>query len=143
MLQATLPDIVSDIISPIREDTKTVLLVEEEPLVRSILCRLLKEYGFFTMEAANGAEAVIRAEVFFYPIHLLIADLSIKKMSGYELADRMAFLHPETRVLFLSNLSDRTCAGDQAPEQGAAFLQKPFAPDALLQKVFELLSADS
>ena len=86
-----------------------------------------------------AADQVDDLKIYYYESTRIAGETILR----YELADRMAFLHPETRVLFLSNLSDRTCAGDQAPEQGAAFLQKPFAPDALLQKVFELLSADS
>jgi CheY-like chemotaxis protein len=137
MLQQTVPVRISDGINSCSEAMETILVVEDEPLVRSLLICLLREHGFFILEAANGFDAIVLAEAFLYPIHLLIADLSMPKMSGFELADHMASLHPESYVLFLSGYIDGILPGHQAPKPNIAFLQKPFRPDALLQKVFE------
>jgi two-component system cell cycle sensor histidine kinase/response regulator CckA len=142
MFQDTLPDTVSDFVFPHRERTKTVMLVEDDPMVRLILCRLLREYGFFILEAANGPEAVFLAEVFFYPIHLVITDLSTPKMTGYELAERMASLHPETQVLLLGEQGGMM-PGWQALLSNITFLQKPCRPDALMEKVCEVLYRES
>ncbi len=74
------------------------------------------------------------------PIHLLLTDVVMPRGSGTELAQRLRALHPETRVLFMSGYIEDGVLPEGAGQPGAAFLQKPFAPDELARKVREVLS---
>jgi CheY-like chemotaxis protein len=122
-------------------DTDTVMVVEDEAMLRSIFRRVLQGNGYFVLEAANGAEAVFLAQRFTHPIHLLITDLSMPKLNGFEVAAQLAALHSETRVLFLSGYSEGVLPGHQAPDKTAAFLQKPFKAEALVEKARAVLGA--
>lgn len=119
---------------------ETILLVEDEAMVRSIFRRILLDQGYFVLEATTGFEALVLAEQFSCPIHLLITDVSMPHMNGMELANRLASLHAETGVLYLSGYSEGLVAGAQAAKNGRAFLQKPFQSGTLVQKVRELLA---
>jgi CheY-like chemotaxis protein len=119
---------------------KTVLLVEDEPMVRSLLKCLLREQGFSILEATSGREAIALAEAHFDAIDLLVTDLALPVIRGTELADRIATMHRETQVLFLSGYSEASGPGQRYPKPGAAFLRKPFRRDVLLHKVFQLVN---
>jgi CheY-like chemotaxis protein len=121
-------------------DAPTILLVDDETLVRRIIRWVLQDQGFFVLEAANGADAFLLAEQFPYPIHLLVTDLSMPKMNGLDLAGRLATLHPEAGVLFFSGYSDENLPSKLFPDPAMAFLQKPFTREALLTKVREVLT---
>jgi CheY-like chemotaxis protein len=123
------------------ENSRTVLLVEDESMVRSIFRRILQENGYFVLEAATGAEALFLAEQFSYPIDLLVTDIAMPKMNGLELSRKLAALHPETRTLFLSGYLEGALPGGKAPDKGSAFLQKPFKTHTLVQKVREVMEA--
>ncbi len=125
--------------TPPPEGSETVLLVEDENAVRSIVLRILEENGYFVLDAANGAEALLMAQTFSYPIHLLITDLAMPKMNGLELVREIAPLHPETRVLFLSGYSDGILPGHEPLDKAVPFLQKPFKTAVLVEKVREVL----
>ncbi len=92
----------------------TLLLVEDEAMVRSIFRRILQEAGYFVLEAADGAGAIGLAEQFPHPIHLLITDLDMPNVTGIALAEHMSSLHPETQVLLLSGHHEAALPG-QAP----------------------------
>lgn len=126
--------------NPAPEGSETILLVEDESMVRSIFRRILQENGYFVLEATNGAEALALAQQFSYPIHLLITDLAMPKMNGLELVCELAALHPETRVLYLSGYSDGALPGYAPLNKTAAFLQKPFKSETFMEKVRELLA---
>lgn len=119
------------------ETLETVLIAEDEPTLRTIFRRVLQDHGYFVLVASNGAEAVSLAQQFRYPIHLLIADLSMPKMGGSELARRMAAVHPETEVLFVSGYCTEPVA--EISPKAHAVLHKPFKPDDLLSKVRDVL----
>ena len=125
------------------EKNLTVLLVEDEAMVRSIFRRILQENNYFVIEAGNGMEAIDLAKNFAYPIHLLITDLAMPKMNGIQLAEEMGTLHPETQVLYLSGYSEGALPGQPPPEKKFAFLQKPFKAKTLLQKIEEIMQAAS
>lgn len=121
------------------DNSRTVLLVEDESMVRSIFRRILQENGYFVLEAATGAEALFLAEQFSYPIDLLVTDIAMPKMNGLELSRKLAALHPETRTLFLSGYLEGALPGGKAPDKSCAFLQKPFKTHTLVQKVREVM----
>jgi two-component system cell cycle sensor histidine kinase/response regulator CckA len=115
--------------------TETVLLVEDEDAVRSLSRRVLSGRGYRVLEARNGQEGLSIALEYSGPIHLLVTDVIMPYMNGRQLADRLAALRPEMKVLFMSGYTDQTLEF----EADRSFLQKPFMPSGLANKVREVL----
>jgi PAS domain S-box-containing protein len=113
----------------------TILLVEDEALVRRAAARILKRKGFDVIEAQNGEAALALCEERKEPIDLLITDIVLPKMDGPELARRAAKSHPEMRVIFTSGYAEGALIGEGIGEEGGTFLPKPFTPETLLQKI--------
>ncbi len=118
---------------------ETVLVVEDEEGVRSLVCETLKSKGYKVLEAEGAAQALKIAEQHTKPIHLLLTDVVMPQTGGKELAKRLSTLHPETKVLYMSGYTDDAIVRHGILEGSTAFLQKPFAPDALVRKVREVL----
>ena len=119
--------------------SETILLVEDEESVRRLARAFLENRGYTVLEARDGAHAVEICEQRSASIHLMVTDVVMPKMSGHELAQRVAPLRPEMRVLFVSGYT-----GDALTQQGglgprAAFLEKPFGPGDLVKKVRQVL----
>ncbi len=121
--------------------TETVLVVEDEDGVRSLTCRVLQTYGYRVLEAENGGEALLIAEQHPAPIHLLLTDLVLPRMSGQKLADRLVRTHSDLRVLYMSGYTHGSIVNHGALDPGTAFIQKPFTPEALAQKLREVLDS--
>jgi two-component system, cell cycle sensor histidine kinase and response regulator CckA len=115
-----------------------VLLVEDEAAVRRMMNRVLVAGGYKTLEARDGEEALDICARSPGPVHLLITDLVMPLMAGPELARRLQALYPQLKVLYVSGYTDETVV-HHGIERGAAFLQKPFTPDALCRKAREVL----
>ena len=110
------------------EGSETILLVEDEDALRSLLCRFFRLYGYNVMEARHGGEALLLCERHSGPIHLMVTDVVMPQMSGKELADRLAPLHPEMTV-FSSGLHRQRPTGYGASESTPAFrFPSPFGP---------------
>ena len=121
--------------------TETVLLVEDEAAVRQFARRALEASGYAVLVAPDGAEALSLAERHAGPIHILLTDVVMPGMAGPELARRLAAKRPSLRVLYCSGYTDDATVLDGVREAGTPFLQKPFAPEDLVQKLREVLSA--
>lgn len=119
--------------------TETILIAEDEPIVRSIVCEELREKGYNVIEASDCDEAILICEKHSGPIHLLLTDIVMPKMSGPELAERLKSLRSEMKVIYMSGYTDNTVQLHEILEAGAPFLQKPFTSDVLLFKVREVL----
>jgi len=119
--------------------SETILLTEDEPLVRTLARKVLELARYRVLVAASGAEALALAERHEGPIHLLLTDVVMPEMSGRELAHRLASLRPDARVLYMSGYADEAIAQHGVLDPGTAFLQKPFTPDGLARKVREVL----
>ncbi len=118
---------------------ETVLLVEDEISVRGFAAQVLRENGYKLLEAANGDDALRMAQVYAGKIHLLLTDVVMPQMGGKELAGRLKTIQPNIKVLFTSGYTDNAIVRHGVLEPGSNFLQKPFSPVTLAQKVREVL----
>lgn len=121
--------------------SETLLVVEDEEGVRSLVCETLKLKGYQVVEARDPAEALTLAAQHAKPIHLLLTDVVMPQMSGTELAKRLTGVHPESKVLYMSGYTDDAIVRHGVLEAGTFFLQKPFGPSTLAKKVREVLDA--
>jgi PAS domain S-box-containing protein len=120
--------------------TETVFLVEDEDGVRALARHLLQSCGYTVLEASNGKEALRIAERHLGTIHLLITDVVMPQgLGGRQVAEAVRARHPEARVLFVSGYTDDAVVRHGILEERTSFLQKPFTPAALAQKVREVL----
>ncbi len=119
---------------------QTILLVEDEPMIRDITRQMLEQKGFCVLSADNPTEALHLARHHHDPIHLLLTDVVMPRMSGRELARRIAEIHPEARQLYMSGYTANVIAHHGVLETGVHFLQKPFSLKVLLAKVHEALA---
>jgi PAS domain S-box-containing protein len=122
-----------------RAGTETILLVEDEPQVRELTRTVLAARGYTMVEAANPEDAETLAEKHGAKVHLLLTDVIMPGISGRELAKRLSARHPAMRVLYMSGYTYNVIAEGGTLERGVAFLQKPFTPSALIEKVREVL----
>ena len=108
--------------------SETVLLVEDEPLVRDLARRLLSQQGYTILEAADGGEALrIAQEYAGKKIHLLLTDVVMPRMGGKELAEQIKPLRPDIKVLYTSGYTDDAIVHHGVLDPGTHFLQKPFS----------------
>ena len=124
-----------------RAGHETVLLVEDEPTVREIAARILREYGYTVIEAGDGEEALRLIDHGNLPIDLLVTDVIMPKIQGGSLAERVSAIYPCVRVVFMSGYTDGMLVDRQDLLARSAYLQKPFSPGALARKVREVLDA--
>jgi PAS domain S-box-containing protein len=118
---------------------ETILLVEDAQRVRAVVREILEMSGYAVLEARHGAEALEVSNRHAGPIHLLVTDVVMPQMSGRELAQRLATLRPDLKVLYMSGYTDDAIVRHGVLASGIAFLSKPFTPDALALKVREVL----
>jgi CheY-like chemotaxis protein len=119
--------------------TETILLVEDEEGVRELARDILRASGYAVIEARNGPEALLLSERHQGPLDLLLTDVVMPRMSGRELAERLAPLRPSMSVLYMSGYTDDAIIRHGVLGADTAFLQKPFTPATLVQRVRETL----
>ena len=110
----------------------TVLVVEDEDVVRRLVTQVLEQAGYDVVEAADGTEAIAVAAV--RPIDLLLTDMTMPGLTGREVAERVRATHPELKVVYMSGYADGA-----ALEHGVEVLEKPFTFDVLTEKVGRVL----
>jgi PAS domain S-box-containing protein len=120
---------------------ETVLVVEDQAVVRRYAAAALKAYGYQVIEAENAAEALLVCERESGRIDLILTDVVMPGLSGREMADGLKQHRPGIKVLFMSGYTDDTVVHQGALENGTEFIQKPFTPDQLAIKVQEMLAA--
>ena len=118
---------------------ETVLLAEDEPHVRDLIMRVLREHGYTVLAASAGAEALRTAADYPGPIDLLLTDVVMPGVGGRELAERLTPARPAMRTLYLSGYTDDAVVRHGVLQAEANFLQKPFTPASLTSKVREVL----
>jgi two-component system cell cycle sensor histidine kinase/response regulator CckA len=119
--------------------TETLLLVEDESQGRELARDILQAQGYQVLTARDGVEALQVAEAHEGPIHLLLTDVVMPRLSGKALADRLLLARPEMRVLFISGYTDNAIVHHGVLAEGIHFLSKPFELEALARKVREVL----
>jgi two-component system cell cycle sensor histidine kinase/response regulator CckA len=119
--------------------SETILLVEDEPMVRSVARQILHRLGYNVLEATDQHQALQIAEHYPSPIHLLITDIVMPGMNGRELAERMQLIRADMKVLFMSGHTEDAVVRHGVSVQAKAFLQKPFSADTLARKTQEVL----
>lgn len=122
--------------------SETLLVVEDNTLVRQLMTRVLRNHGFNVLEASNGLEALrLAQENSTQVIGLLIANIGMPLMGGEELAQRFLLLRPEIKVLFTSGNTDAAILYDDDTQPPINYLQKPFSPDDLVSLVRQTLQS--
>jgi len=120
---------------------ETILLVEDEEMVRALAQAILERIGYTVLAAKNIKDALRFAQEGPNAIHLLLTDTIMPGMNGPELAQQVLAIRPAIQVLFMSGYTDKVISYTAAQEPGTAFLQKPFTPQTLGDKVREILAA--
>jgi PAS domain S-box-containing protein len=120
---------------------ETILVAEDSEAVRRLVRRVLGECGYTVLEARNGEEAARVAAAHPGPIHLLLSDVVMPGANGREAAERIQASRPGTKVLFMSGYTEDAVLTRSVLEAGIAFLEKPFSPAALEDKVREVLAS--
>jgi two-component system, cell cycle sensor histidine kinase and response regulator CckA len=123
-----------------RKGTETILLVEDEEAVRDLAQTVLTSYGYKVIVTQDPAHAQSIAETGL-PIQLVLTDVVMPAMSGRELVQNLTAKYPHLRVLYMSGYTDDIITSGGVLEPGLAFLQKPFTPATLAQKVRDVLDA--
>jgi PAS domain S-box-containing protein len=123
--------------------TETILVVEDETSLRDLMRHILQRRGYTVLDAHDGMEAIRRAQHFSHPIDLVITDVVMPGLRGWEAAEQIRTTRPDIKVLYISGYNDDLVVNRHLIGEHADFLQKPFTPDALVRKVREVLSAES
>jgi two-component system cell cycle sensor histidine kinase/response regulator CckA len=118
----------------------TVLLVEDERIVRSLVARALTRAGFTVIEAESGEQALDRSRAYDGSIDLLVTDVVMTRMSGPDLAKKLMSDRPGIRVLFVSGFSRNAVLPAVSAAEGIDFLQKPFTPDDVIDRIARLIA---
>jgi PAS domain S-box-containing protein len=123
------------------QGTETILLAEDEPSLRQLMARVLRTQGYTVLEAADGHEALTLAQANGAKIQLLLTDVIMPGLSGKTLAEWLGQVNPAVRVLFISGYINNNAVRDAMSRPGTFFLQKPFNPLDLAEKVREAIEA--
>jgi CheY-like chemotaxis protein len=116
-----------------------VLVVEDDDAVRRFLDAVLANSGFRVLSAPNGNSAIEIFRKHSGPIHLLVTDVGLPQVNGYDLAQQLRLEHPETPTLYISGYLEGRLLERCKSDPGAHFLEKPFPPSRLNRLVHEIL----
>ena len=123
--------------------SETVLIVEDDDLLRNFAQKALQSYGYKVVVAENGEDALKVCKEHDGPIHLMITDVVMPKMGGKEAADRLQPLYPQMKVIYMSGYTDNAIVHHGVLEPGLNFLEKPFTPEGLARKAREELNSEN
>jgi two-component system, cell cycle sensor histidine kinase and response regulator CckA len=121
--------------------TETVLLVEDEAQVRQVLAGVLRQAGYAVFDTDNPGDALLVSEQVAGRIHLLVTDVVMPRMTGRQMAERLARSRPDMKVLYMSGYTDNAIVHHGMLDRWICFIEKPITPDTLLAKVREVLDS--
>ena len=119
--------------------TETIMIVEDEPALRVLARRILERCGYVVIDASDGQDALILAETYRGTIDMVISDVVMPHLGGRQLAQALSALRPSARMLFVSGYTDDDVILHGVVQDEVAFLQKPYTPSTLSQKVRSVL----
>jgi PAS domain S-box-containing protein len=129
-----------EIVTP--KGSETILLVEDEEVVRGLACQILEEAGYRVLVAPRGEEAIRLGREHAKEIHLLLTDVVMPSLDGKQVADRLSSSCPGIKVLFMSGYTDEAIVHHGILDADVKFIQKPFTPAALATKVRDVLDSN-
>ena len=118
---------------------ETILLAEDEEMVRELTERILRDLGYQVLVAQNGHDALHTLQANNYGIDLLLTDVVMPGMGGKELAETLRESHPQLPILYMSGYAEERTGGERFHQQASAFIKKPFMPDELVKEIRNLL----
>ena len=121
--------------------TETILVVEDEEVVRELACRGLREKGYTVLEARNGAKALELLADRSRPIDLVLSDVVMPELGGRDLGHELARREPDLPILYMSGYTGEDVIQRGLLDPEAPFQQKPFSPEGLARKVREMLDS--
>jgi CheY-like chemotaxis protein len=127
--------------SPVEKSAnfETVLVVEDEDIVRELVCEVLEDQGYNVICARDGIEAMNIAAEFDGTIHLLVTDVIMPHMNGHELAGKLGATRPDMKILYVSGYSDTEIGDHGVLDPRYDLLQKPFTPQTLARKIRDVI----
>jgi PAS domain S-box-containing protein len=125
-------------VAPKRQGT-TILLVEDDEIMRSLTKKVLEEHGYTVIEADDGKSAIEWAESHPDPVNLLLTDVVMRRVSGPELVDRLHASRPDLKVVYMSGYTGELIAEREVLNRGITLLEKPFSRTALLNTIHDTL----
>jgi two-component system cell cycle sensor histidine kinase/response regulator CckA len=120
---------------------EVVLIAEDEPMVRSVMARTLRDCGYGVLEAADGREALEMVTAQKGRVSLIVADVVMPDIGGREMASQLVRRWPDVPVLFTSGYTGLDVVRRGLLDEGREFMQKPIDPEALVRKVREMVDA--
>ena len=126
----------------LKQGSETILVVEDDPGVRELVCMMLTAKGYTVLTAQHPSDAESVCQRHSGNIHLLLTDMILPGASGREIAKRVSTLRPGIKVLFMSGYTDDALIRDHSLDESFAFLQKPFTQGSVAAKVREVLDSD-
>jgi CheY-like chemotaxis protein len=127
-------------LAPIRQPYATILLAEDNDNLRNLLHRVLEGNGFSVLPAADGAEALLLCQQHEGTIDLMVSDIVMPRLNGFQLSEQVRTAHPEIKFLFITGFAEQFPELRELIKYGATILEKPFLPSELLHKVDDTLN---
>jgi len=126
--------------APLKGGSETILVVEDEAEVRELACQFLQGGGYKVLDAKDGVEALELAIRHQEPIHLVLSDMVMPRMSGADLAAHLKSKRPDLKILFMTGYAGYSAREANGSAEPRMMLQKPFSRHSLLEKVREALA---
>jgi two-component system cell cycle sensor histidine kinase/response regulator CckA len=131
--------VMGDLPTDLPGGTETVLIVEDEGILRKLCVQILEQLGYRVLQARNGAEAIALAQGYGDRIDLLLTDVVMPGMNGRELATQLVLHRPEMKVLFTSGYTENAIVHHGVLDDEVSFLGKPYSPSSLAKKIRKVL----
>ena len=120
---------------------EVVLVVEDEEAVRTLICRTLRQLGYFVLEAEHGEDALTVLQEYHGPAHAVVSDVVMPELGGAQLIEMLHDWYPELKVLFVSGYGEDAVASQGGLFPGARYLAKPFSAETLARSLRSVLDA--